>query len=117
METFIERFRYKPTKAKQVQERMRRVEKIREELVVLPEQSHKVHFRFPDPPRTGDMVVRLEDVAKSYGDNFVYAGVNLSLYRGDHVALVGPNGAGKTTLLKIARRAKEYVNSKDVIDA
>ena len=101
METFIERFRYKPTKAKQVQERVRRVEKIREELVVLPEQSHKVHFRFPKPPRTGDMVVHLDNVSKSYGDNFVYAGVDLSLYRGDHVVLVGPNGAGKSTLMKL----------------
>ncbi|MBP3893713.1 MAG: ABC-F family ATP-binding cassette domain-containing protein, partial [Atopobiaceae bacterium] len=101
METFIERFRYKPTKAKQVQERVKKLEKIKEELVVLPEQSKKVHFRFPEPPRTGDMVVRLEDVAKAYGDNHVYEGVSLSLYRGDHVALVGPNGAGKSTLMKL----------------
>ncbi|MBR3234596.1 MAG: ABC-F family ATP-binding cassette domain-containing protein [Atopobiaceae bacterium] len=101
METFIERFRYKPTKAKQVQERVKRLEKIKEELVVLPEQSKKVHFRFPEPPRTGDMVVSLNDVAKAYGDNLVYEGVNLTLYRGDHVALVGPNGAGKSTLMKL----------------
>ena len=101
METFIERFRYKPTKAKQVQERVKRVEKIREELVVLPEQSKKVHFHFPEPPRTGDMVVHLDNVAKAYGDNLVYEGVDLTLYRGDHVALVGPNGAGKSTLMKL----------------
>lgn len=101
METFIERFRYKPTKAKQVQERVAKVEKIREELVVLPEQSHHMHFRFPEPPRTGDTVISLEDVAKSYEDNFVYDNVDLKLYRGDHVALVGPNGAGKSTLMKL----------------
>ena len=101
METFIERFRYKPTKAKQVQERVAKVEKIREELVVLPEQSHHMHFRFPEPPRTGDTVVSLEGVAKSYEDNFVYDNVDLKLYRGDHVALVGPNGAGKSTLMKL----------------
>ena len=101
METFIERFRYKPTKAKQVQERVAKVEKIREELVVLPEQSHHMHFKFPDPPRTGDTVVSLEGVAKSYEDNFVYDNVDLKLYRGDHVALVGPNGAGKSTLMKL----------------
>ena len=101
METFIERFRYKPTKAKQVQERVAKVEKIREELVVLPEQSHHMHFRFPEPPRTGDTVISLEGVAKSYEDNFVYANVDLKLYRGDHVALVGPNGAGKSTLMKL----------------
>lgn len=101
METFIERFRYKPTKAKQVQERVAKVEKIRKELVVLPEQSHHMHFRFPEPPRTGDTVISLEGVAKSYEDNFVYDNVDLKLYRGDHVALVGPNGAGKSTLMKL----------------
>ena len=101
METFIERFRYKPTKAKQVQERVAKVEKIREELVVLPEQSHHMHFRFPEPPRTGDTVISLEGVAKSYEDNFVYNNVDLKLYRGDDVALVGPNGAGKSTLMKL----------------
>lgn len=101
LETFIERFRYKPTKARQVQERVKRLEKIQEELVVLPEQSKKVHFRFPEPPRTGDMVVQLDDVAKAYGDNLVYEGVDLTLYRGDHIALVGPNGAGKSTLMKL----------------
>ena len=101
METFIERFRYKPTKARQVQERVKKLEKVKEELVVLPESSKKVHFRFPDPPRTGDMVVSLEGIAKSYDSNLVYEDVSLSLYRGDHVALVGPNGAGKSTLMKL----------------
>ena len=101
METFIERFRYKPTKAKQVQERVKKLEKVKEELVVLPESSKKVHFRFPDPPRTGDMVVSLEGIAKAYDSNLVYEDVSLSLYRGDHVALVGPNGAGKSTLMKL----------------
>ena len=101
IETFIERFRYKPTKARQVQERVKKLEKIKEELVVLPESSKKVHFRFPEPPRTGDMVVQIDNVAKAYGDNLVYEGVSLSLYRGDHVALVGPNGAGKSTLMKL----------------
>ncbi|MDO5106873.1 MAG: ATP-binding cassette domain-containing protein, partial [Coriobacteriaceae bacterium] len=90
-----------PTKARQVQERVKRLERIKEELVVLPESSKRVHFRFPEPPRTGDMVVHLEDVAKAYGDNLVYEGVDLTLYRGDHVVLVGPNGAGKSTLMKL----------------
>ena len=101
MEVFIEKFRYKPTKAKQVQERVKRVEKIREELVVLPEQHKSVRFTFPSPPRTGDTVISLENIAKSFGDNLVYEGVDLTLYRGDHVALIGPNGAGKSTLMKL----------------
>lgn len=101
METFIERFRYKPTKAKQVQERVRRVEKIREELVVLPESHQTVHFSFPEPPRTGDKVVELAGVSKHFGNNKVYDGLDLVLYRGDHVTLVGPNGAGKSTLMKL----------------
>ena len=101
MEVFIERFRYKPTKAKQVQERVKKLERVREELVVLPEQSKHVHFRFPDPPRTGDSVVSVDGVAKHFGDNRVYDDVSLTLYRGDHVALVGPNGAGKSTLMKL----------------
>lgn len=101
MQVFIDRFRYKPTKAKQVQERVKRVEKIREELVVLPESHQTVHFSFPEPPRTGDKVVELSNVAKHFGSNHVYDGVDLTLYRGDHVALVGPNGAGKSTLMKL----------------
>lgn len=101
MEVFVERFRYKPTKAKQVQDRVKKIEKIKEELVVLPESSKKVHFHFPDPPRTGDMVVALDNIAKSYDANAVYKGVDLKLYRGDHVVLVGPNGAGKSTLMKL----------------
>lgn len=101
MQVFVDKFRYKPTKAKQVQERIRRIEQIQSELTVLPESSKKVHFRFPEPPRTGDMVVAVENVTKSYGDNLVYEGVDLKLYRGDHVVLVGPNGAGKSTLMKL----------------
>lgn len=101
MEVFIERFRYKPTKARQVQERVKKLEKVKEELVVLPEQSKKVHFKFPDPPRTGDMVVSLDHVSKWFGANHVYDDVDLKLYRGDHVSLVGPNGAGKSTLMKL----------------
>ncbi len=101
MEVFIERFRYKPTKAKQVQERVKRVERIKSELVVLPESHQAMHFSFPKPPRTGDKVIELTNISKSFGDNHVYEGVNLTLYRGDHVALVGPNGAGKSTLMKL----------------
>lgn len=101
MQVFVDKFRYKPTKAAQAQERMRRIEQIKSELVILPEGHKHVDFKFPDPPRSGDMVVKLEDVSKAYGDHTIYSSIDLTLYRGDHVALVGPNGAGKSTLLKM----------------
>ncbi|OUP08223.1 ABC-F family ATP-binding cassette domain-containing protein [Collinsella sp. An2] len=101
MQVFVDKFRYKPTKAAQAQERMRRIEQIKNELVILPEGHKHVDFKFPDPPRSGDTVVKLEGVVKSYGDHHIYDGIDLTLYRGDHVALVGPNGAGKSTLMKI----------------
>ena len=96
---FVERFRYKATKARQVQSRLKRLEKI--EAIELPRATRKVSYSFPEPPRGGSDIIRLDNVAKSYGDNVVYRGLNLTLERGDRVALVGPNGAGKTTLLKI----------------
>ncbi|WP_293834655.1 ABC-F family ATP-binding cassette domain-containing protein [uncultured Parolsenella sp.] len=102
MQVFVDKFRYKPTKAAQAQERMKKIEQIKSELVVLPEQSKHVHFSFPEPPRTGDMVISIEHVRKAFDDNLVYGDANVTFYRGDHVALVGPNGAGKSTLMKLA---------------
>ena len=101
MQVFVDKFRYKPTKAAQAQERMKKIEQIKSELVMLPEGTKHMSFSFPEPPRTGDMVISLDGVAKSFGENRVYEGVDLKLYRGDHVALVGPNGAGKSTLMKL----------------
>ena len=96
---FVERFRSKATKASQVQSRLKQIEKV--QTIELPRATRKVHYSFPEPPRSGSEVIRLTNVSKSYGDNAVYRGMNLALSRGDRVALVGPNGAGKTTLLKI----------------
>ncbi len=101
MQVFVDRFRYKNTKAKAAQDRIRKIEKIKAELVELPEGRKTVRFRFPQPPRTGEMVISLEGVRKAYGDLVVYDGLDFSLYRGDKVALVGPNGAGKSTLLRM----------------
>ena len=99
MEAFIERFRSKATKAKQVQERILKLEKI--ERIHVPEQKKDLHFSFAQPVRTGDEVVRIARVSKAYGKHRIYEDLNLTIYRGDKIALVGPNGAGKSTLLKM----------------
>ena len=96
---FVEAFRAKATKASQVQSRLKQLEKI--EVIRLPRATKKVRYSFPAPPRSGNEVISLRGVSKSYGDVPVYRGMDLTLERGDRVALVGPNGAGKTTMLKI----------------
>ena len=101
MQVFVDKFRYKPTKAAQAQERIRKIDQIKKELVILPEGHKHIEFKFPDPPRSGDMVVSLEGVSKTYDDHCIYKNLDLKLYRGDHVAIVGPNGAGKSTLMKM----------------
>ena len=96
---FIERFRAKNTKSSQVQSRIKMLEKI--ERVEVPKDQKEVRFRFLAPPRSGHRVVEIKDLHKRYGETIVYRGIELTLFRGDKVALVGPNGAGKSTLLKV----------------
>jgi ATP-binding cassette subfamily F protein 3 len=99
IERFVERFRYQATKARQVQSRVKMLAKV--ERIEVPGASRRIHFKFPEPPRTGRRVAALAGVHKAYGDTVVYAGVDFAVERGERVALVGENGAGKSTLLKV----------------
>jgi ATP-binding cassette subfamily F protein 3 len=99
LEAFINRFRYQATKAKQVQSRIKELEKI--ERIEIPEEEPAIHFRFPQPPPSGRIVAEAEGLAKSYGPKPVFAGARFNIERGDRVALVGVNGAGKSTLIKL----------------
>jgi ATP-binding cassette, subfamily F, member 3 len=99
LEVFIKRFRYQATKARQVQSRIKELEKI--ERIELPPEEKTIHFSFPQPSPSGRLVAEFRSVAKSYGEKKVFAGVDFIINRGDRVALVGVNGAGKSTLIKL----------------
>jgi len=99
-QAFIDRFRYKASKARQVQSRVKALERL-ERVETPAARAKSVKFRFPEPKRSGRTVITLNGIVKRYGDNTVYDGLDLQLERGQKVALIGPNGAGKSTLLKI----------------
>lgn len=96
---FIDRFRYKASKAKQVQSRIKQLEKMEE--IELDEEQSEISFRFPPPGRSGQVVLKLSNLVKKYGDNTVFNGIDYEIERGDKIAVVGPNGAGKSTLIRI----------------
>lgn len=99
IKAFADKFRYKATKAAQVQSRLKDLERMT--LIELPPESKPIHFRFPEGPRTGRTVLELTGVTAGYGGTPVLVDLNLILEKGERIALVGPNGAGKSTLMKI----------------
>jgi ATP-binding cassette, subfamily F, member 3 len=99
LESFINRFRYQATKAKQVQSRIKELEKIVR--IEIPEEEKAIHFSFPQPPPSGRTVVEVADLSKSYGAKEVLSDVSFTIDRGDRIALVGANGAGKSTLIRM----------------
>jgi ATP-binding cassette subfamily F protein 3 len=99
LEAFINRFRAQATKAKQVQSRIKELEKI--ERIEIPEEEPVIHFKFPQPPPSGRVVAEAQELSKSYGAKKVLNRVKFTIERGDRVALVGVNGAGKSTLIRL----------------
>ena len=105
IQRFVERFRYKATKATQVQSRIRQLEKM--EITELEGPSKSVSFKFPEAPRSGLEVLKCSGLGKKYGEKRVFEGIDLTLQRGERTALVGINGAGKSTLLRLLNRSEE----------
>ncbi len=99
LEAFINRFRYQATKAKQVQSRIKELDKI--ERIVLPDEESAIHFSFPQPQASGRTVVDVQSLHKDYGPKQVLREVGFTIERGDRIALVGANGAGKSTLVRL----------------
>ncbi|MDL2262880.1 ABC-F family ATP-binding cassette domain-containing protein [Bacteroidales bacterium OttesenSCG-928-I21] len=106
-EDFIERFRYKATKAVQVQSRIKQLEKI-DRIEIDLEDNSSLRLKFPPAPRAGDIVIDVENLTKKYGNHTVFENVNLSIKRGEKVAFVGKNGEGKSTLVKCIMDEIEY---------
>ena len=98
-EVFIERFRYKATKSKQVQSRIKALDRM--ELVEIPAHLRKLSFTFPPSPHSGNDVLKVEHLRKAYGDNVIYDGFSFLVKKGERLAITGRNGAGKSTLLRM----------------
>lgn len=107
IESFIERFRYKATKAKQVQSRVKQLEKMN--IVEIDDRDKSVmHFKFPPAPHSGKVTLDINNVSKSYGDKIILENIKLLIPRGEKIAFVGRNGEGKSTLSKIIAGVIDY---------
>ena len=109
-EAFIERFRYKATKAVQVQSRIKQLDKL-ERLEVDLEDTSRLNLRFPPAPRSGDFPLIVEDLRKDFGEHNVFHDVTFTIRRGEKVAFVGKNGEGKTTLVRCIMGQLDYLGT------
>ena len=103
---FVDRFRYKATKARQVQSRIKQMEKL--DLIEIEDEEQEIHFHFPQPQPSGRVVMELKNLQKSYGTHKVFAGLNYIIERGDRIAVVGVNGAGKSTFSRIVAGVEPF---------
>ena len=116
LEAFINRFRYQATKAKQVQSRIKELEKI--ERIEVPEEEATIHFSIPQPPASGRTVIEVQNLTKVYptpagGERTILDNLNFTIERGDRIALVGANGAGKSTLIRLLSQQEEPTSGTD----
>jgi len=109
-EDFIERFRYKASKANQVQSRVKQLEKLKN-IDIDFEDNSAIHFRFPPAPRAGSIVVEMRNLSKSYDDNLIIDDIDFILERGEKIAFVGRNGEGKSTLAKVILKELDYTGN------
>jgi ATP-binding cassette subfamily F protein 3 len=103
---WINKFRSNVKKASMVQSRIKQLEKM--ELIQIPRDEKKIYFRFPEPPPASSKVININNLHKAYGDNTIFAGLNLRIDKGDRIAVVGVNGAGKSTLARIMAGTEPY---------
>ncbi|MBI4429084.1 MAG: ABC-F family ATP-binding cassette domain-containing protein [Ignavibacteriales bacterium] len=110
---FIDRFRYKASKARQVQSRVKQLDKI--EIIEVDNEEEQIRFRFPQPAASGRVVLELKDISKSYGENKVFTGMQYKIERGDRVAVIGVNGAGKSTFSRIVAGAEPFDKGQRIV--
>jgi ATP-binding cassette subfamily F protein 3 len=114
IQRFIEKNRVRKDRAKQVQSRIKMLERM--DRIDPPRQAKSIHFEFPSPPRPTKTLIELRHISKSYDAQLVYGDINLSILRGDRIAFLGPNGAGKTTLMQILAGEMDFEGEKRLVN-